>query len=578
MSSKKRPQDPQGSPFGPKDRGGEPELPPDEHERAQGGAKSSEGSWEESQEPNEELGVGELKIWRRESAFGTAKEVAQTPTRRSKKASAQRARSSRNSKTASRSRNSSNAKRSASSSSRRKKSAPVESPVRGGLTLSRIYLRAGAVVALLIAVNVFYFRRHSDLFASLVPRSASISSSKGLKFGQIPQQPCRNKPASMIASMSSLIPVEGRIGGKITIERSLGRLGLSESSIEEIQDSLSEVIDPSLLEGASYPLRARLDPKLKVHGLEIELASGHLLQLCREKDKLKARNLQLRPSSKTGLLSLQLDASASLVKALQNVGEKRELAHLLGDLLRAELDPLTDLRPSDRIDFIVEKRFVGKTFHRYGRVLAFAFRGAAGKFRYFYRTTSSGELAYYDAAGRPMRRRYLKTPTPWYWATSGGGRARPAEQVLRDRRRGAEYRRPAGLPVYAITDLTITRVGEDSKSGAFVESVDSEGRLLRWSGLASPLPDYARGDRLAQGDTVGYVGAALGSRAPRLRLELRDKDGSWVYLPDFLSRGGESGAMHRIGELLGPRALSAHRTAIMPWLKSLAQASRRASS
>lgn len=433
------------------------------------------------------------------------------------------------------------------------------------------------MVAALVAINVFYFQGQSDSFAKLVPRSTAISGKSSLSFGEVPQGVCSEAPAAMISNMSSLIPVHGRIGGKLGISESLARLGLSKSSIQEVQSSLAQVIDPSLLEGRSYPLRVRMDPKLKVHGLEIELESGHLLQLCRKDGEFRPRNLQLRPSSKTGVVSLRLDASASLASALRKEGESLELAHKIGDLLAAELDPLAHLRPSDRIDLIVEKRFVGDTFHRYGRILAFTFRGAAGKFRYFYRKTSEGTLAYYDAAGRPMRRRYLKSPTPWYWASARGGRARPAEQVLRERRRGAEYRRPQGLPVFALTDLTVTTVGEDPRNGGYIESVDSDGRMLRFSGLSYPMPRFSRGDKVVQGQTLGFVGAKLGRSAPRLRVELRDKDGAWIYLPDFLSRGDKGVADERLGERLDPHGLAAHRRAIMPWIKRLAEASRRSS-
>lgn len=513
---------------------------------------------------------GAAKKWRSVAPFGTAIDVTRSSTRRSPSASSGRTRASRNSKkkTSSRSgkRNGTKAKGKARASKREAEPA--------GVPLSRIYLRAGAVVAALVAANVFYFQGHTDDFAKLVPKSAAISGKKSFRFGQVPKKICRQKPASMMSSMSSLIPVHGHIGGKEPIAKSLGELGLSKSSIQEVQAALGEVIDPSLLAGQAYPLRIRQDTKLVVHGLEIELESGHLVQLCREDGEFKARNLQLRPSTKTGLLSLRLDAGASLASALRKAGENIELAHKLGDLLAAEMDPLTDLRPSDRIDLIVEKRFVGDTFHRYGRILAFSFRGAAGKHRYFYRKTSQGNLAYYDRAGRPMKRRYLKSPTPWYWATAGGGHARPAEQVLRERRRGAEYRRPEGLPVFAMTDLSITHVGEDPKSGGFVESVDADGRMIRLSGLSYPLPRFSRGDEVKQGQTLGFVGAKLGQRDPRLRIELRDKDGAWVYLPDFLSRGDQGIADERLGERLDPHALAAHRRAISPWIKRLAKASR----
>lgn len=502
--------------------------------------------------------------------------MTRSSTRRSSSAGAACSRTSRNSKKKKSAKSSgrSNAKR---KSSTKAKGALRDSTAAAGVSLSRIYLRAGAVVAALVGINVLYFQGQSDSFAKLVPRSAAISATPSLRFGEVPEGICAQTPASMMSKLDTLIPVSGRIGGKPGIEQSLGHLGLDQASIEEVRQSLSEVIDPSLLSGRSYPLRLRMDPKRKLHALEIELESGHLVQLCREQGEFRARNLQLRPSSKTELVSLRLDASASLASAVRKSEETLELAHKVGDLLSAELDPLADLRPSDRVDLIVEKRFVGDTFHRYGRVLAFTFRGAAGKFRYFYRKTSDGALAYYDAAGRPMRRRFLKSPTPWYWASAGGGRARPAEQVLRERRRGAEFRRPQGLPVLALSDLSISSSGEDPQSGGFLEAVDADGRLLRFSGLAMPLPSFSRGEKVSQGQTLGFVGAKLGRRAPRLRVELRDQDGAWIYLPDFLSRGDKGVAQTRLGERLDPHGLAAHRRAIMPWIKRLAQASRRSS-
>ncbi len=163
---------------------------------------------------------------------------------------------------------------------------------------------------------------------------------------------------------------------------------------------------------------------------------------------------------------------------------------------------------------------------------------------------------YYDADGRPLQKLFLRSPLPYSRITSSFSHRR-FHPVLKSYRPhyGVDYGAPVGTPVRA------------TASG--VVALGRLGRRRRQDGEAAPrrrlphrLPaslalrhrDARPGERVAQGDVIGYVGATGLATGPHLDYRVQHR-GRWID-PTSLARaalGADRGV--RDGELRrGPRS------------------------
>ena len=149
------------------------------------------------------------------------------------------------------------------------------------------------------------------------------------------------------------------------------------------------------------------------------------------------------------------DAS-SLSEALEQAGERLDLALALAEVFGGEIDFNSDLQPGDTFRLVVEKsvrddgQFVGygpvqaAEFVNDGRALS-AVRFAAG---------DDGKAAYYDTEGRSLQRFFLKSPLKFEpRITSRFSRSR-MHPVLRYARahNGVDYGAPAGAAVGSVVE------------------------------------------------------------------------------------------------------------------------------
>src|SRR5690606_24001128 len=125
------------------------------------------------------------------------------------------------------------------------------------------------------------------------------------------------------------------------------------------------------------------------------------------------------PVSDVVAVHLELASDADLRAAVVAAGERPELADRIAEALAFDVDLVAYARPRDRIDLVIERRFLGKQFHRHGSLLAVRFRGAAGRFIAFRFKARGGQAAYFDAKGRPTRRTMLRSPLAFHALAPG---------------------------------------------------------------------------------------------------------------------------------------------------------------
>ena len=398
--------------------------------------------------------------------------------------------------------------------------------------------------------------------------AAAIGQGGETNFAAAPNS-CGSDPVRIFDATVQLRRSDTRLSEGRTLRLALLGVGVLGEEIDALEVAVREKVDLGLLAGSGAPLRVALDREGKVHALEIELAEGHLVQACRNRDDLEVRNIQHPMRADVAVVSMELGPDG-LARAVEEADERHELARLVAETLAHDVDFHTESRPGDKVQLIVEKRYLGAHFHRYGRVLAVRYIGAAGRLAFYRYQPVGGDQQFYDYKSQPMTRELLRSPIAWYPVDrSVRGDLTPRIEFV-ESRIGAIYRRAEGAPVVALGDGTIAALRHDGDDGLTMELQIGD-RVVRYSHLGSIVGDLSEGQRVVQGQVVGLVGATGRTPTPSLRLEIFE--GESVLDPMFVHDRGD-GRPARVGDEIPEAQRERFGADIAPWAKAMRQAGR----
>ena len=131
-------------------------------------------------------------------------------------------------------------------------------------------------------------------------------------------------------------------------------------------------------------------------------------------------------------------------------------------------------------------------------------------------------VCFYDTLGNSMRKTFLKAPLQYTRVSSRYSNARmhpihhqPIAHLAVD------FAAPYGTPIYAASDGVITRKGWDNGGGNFIAIRHNSVYTTVYMHLSS-FGKFNSGQRVAQGDIIGYVGSTGWSTGPHLHYEIHE--------------------------------------------------------
>lgn len=421
------------------------------------------------------------------------------------------------------------------------------------------------LLGLLALVNayVFVLRGEGGIDVFSAPRSAVIRGDEGGggplgSVGDPPVSACGGDPVRIFDGELGLVTADGVMDDDRSLRLALLARGASGASIDAALAAIQPTFDPALITGSGAPLRTAIDREGGLQALEIELGEGHVIQACQERGAFRVRTLQHPASTDVAVVELTLGPTADLVAAVIAAGEAPELAERIADALAYDLDLATDARPEDRIKVVIEKRALGRAFHRYGPILGLHFRGAAGTIDYLRYAPAGGEADLYTPDGQPRARALLRSPVA-YHRTPAEARAllEPTLEVIGGRQ-GAMFRRPEGAPVVALADATIRSAGPSDDIGLTIELTTADGTAIRYGHLSRLVGDLRPGQRVRAGQVIGLAGHSGKAASDRVRLEMRRGEAASgepeLVDPLFIRSHGDA-RPPRLGEALTGDAL-----------------------
>ncbi|HEY6110730.1 MAG TPA: M23 family metallopeptidase, partial [Gemmatimonadales bacterium] len=99
-----------------------------------------------------------------------------------------------------------------------------------------------------------------------------------------------------------------------------------------------------------------------------------------------------------------------------------------------------------------------------------------------------------------------------------GGRVHPILHTYRQHQ-GVDFSADYGTPVRATADGIVTRAGRDGGYGNLIELRHVNGIRTRYGHLSAFARGLKVGDRVGQGETIGFVGSTGLSTGPHLHYE-----------------------------------------------------------
>ncbi len=391
----------------------------------------------------------------------------------------------------------------------------------------RLLLAAAAVLPVFGAVAAFAIAEDTPL-----PASRTIVESLAA--------PDMRAQLEALADREDAFVSEERIRRGDTLGSLLTRLGVSDGDAERFLRSAAgakalQQLRPGRLIQARVDDEGELlwmrythnagDPKdagsaQKARSLVVERQGGVLV--ARDETVANERRVELR----TGEIRSSLFAATDAAGLPDSVGTQ------IAEIFSGDIDFYRDLRRGDRFRVVFESYYQGGEFVRAGRILAVEFvNGGKSHSAMWYGGPSSAEGSesaagghYYGFDGHSLRRAFLRTPLEFTRISSGfGGRMHPIMNTWRQHT-GVDYAAPSGTPVRSTGDGVIDFVGGKSGYGNVV--------VVRHQGVYSTLYGHLsqfasglkRGQRIEQGQMIGYVGMTGWATGPHLHYEFRIAD------------------------------------------------------
>ena len=231
------------------------------------------------------------------------------------------------------------------------------------------------------------------------------------------------------------------------------------------------------------------------------------------------------------------EIKSNLYAATDAAGLPDATANQLNELFSGDIDFHHDLRKGDRFTVVYEMTYSNGALLHLGRIQAAEFVNQGHVYRALYFQQDGQQGDYYTPEGKSVHKAFLRSPIAYSRVSSSFSRSRfhPILNKWRSHK-GTDFAAPMGTRVKVTADGVVTVAGKQGGYGNVV-MVNHQGHYTTVYGHLSRFAlGLHKGQRVTQGEVIGYVGMTGLATGPHLHYEFRvngqQRDPLHVALPD----------------------------------------------
>jgi len=186
----------------------------------------------------------------------------------------------------------------------------------------------------------------------------------------------------------------------------------------------------------------------------------------------------------------------------------------LANVFGWDIDFALDLRKGDTFNVVYEDRYIDGEFIGQGKILAAEFINQGEVFQ----AIRFSDNNYYTPDGKSMRKAFLRAPVNFRYISSNFKKRRfhPIQKRWKAHN-GTDYRANTGTPVLAAGNGRVIQSTYNKYNGNYVFIQHGDGVLTKY--LHFSKRKVKKGQRVKQGQVIGYVGMTGLAEAPHLHYE-----------------------------------------------------------
>ena len=290
----------------------------------------------------------------------------------------------------------------------------------------------------------------------------------------------------------------------------------------------------------------RRDAGGKFTRMRYSLDENRFLLVDQTEQGLRVSTRERQISSK--MFEAQGSIDSSLFLAGKSAGLSDAMVMKLANIFAWDIDFVFDIRAGDRFSLIYQKKYRDGEYLKDGEILAATFINRGERFQAI-RFEADNGAQYYAPDGQHMRKAFLRAPLNFSYISSSFNPQR-FHPILRrvTAHNGIDYRAPTGTPVYAAGDGRVIRSAYTRHNGHHVFIQHANSIVTKYLHFTNRT--VKQGQRVKQGEVIGYVGATGLAQAPHLHYEFvvngRHRNPRTVSLPAVIPLGGQFLATFKI--------------------------------
>ena len=315
------------------------------------------------------------------------------------------------------------------------------------------------------------------------------------------------------------IELNAQIGSSDNLARALSRAGVSGADVATVMAMVGGDISGGMKPGTRLDIilgrRASRDRPRPLDRLAFRARLDLGLELARSGDgAIAVKRIPIHVDNTP--LRIQGVVGDSIYRSARAAGAPPKAIQSFLRVITQQVD-LGAVGAGDRYDLIVDYRRAATGDVEVGDLLYAGFKRLRGKQVDMLKWTVDGRTEWFEASGVGERRGVLGRPVAGRQSSSYGMRRHPILGYTR-MHAGIDFAAAYGSPIYAVTDGVISYAGRHGGHGNYV-------RIEHGGGMATGYAHMSRiaaspGQRVRQGQVIGYVGSTGLSTGPHLHYEV----------------------------------------------------------